>query len=111
MLGEPFVHESVVGVEEIQYGAILVHDAFKEQFGFLLEGLAQVVVEIGKFTAIGIGAFQIPKVEPLAGEIGAERVGAIVGQHAASLAFQDRGLVQLALNRQVQQLVVGDAGP
>ena len=37
--------------------------------------------------------------------------GAIIGQHAARLAFQDRGLVQLVLNRQVQQLVVGNAGP
>ena len=111
MLRQTFIHKSIVGIEKIQNGPVFVHDAFKQQLRFPLEGLPKVIVEIGKLAAIGTGAFQIPKIQPLAGEVGGQRAGPIVGQHPARFALQDGGFVQLTLHCQGQQLIVGNAGP
>ena len=48
MAGQPFVDEGVVGGQQIEDAAIVAELAVKEQLGLALEGLAQVVVELGK---------------------------------------------------------------
>ena len=55
--------------------------------------------------------FKIPQVEPLAGEVLDERVRARVVEHAPHLLAQRRGLVELVVDGEREQLVVGDAAP
>ena len=75
-----------------------MQDAFKEHFRFALKRLTKVVVEIGKLAAIGIGAFEIAKVEPLAGEVGCQRVGPFIGQHPPRFTLEHRRFVQFVLS-------------
>ena len=79
-------------------------DVLEEQFGLVLEALAQVLVKLGEDVRIRLLLLQIANVEPLPGEIRDQRVGARVVEHAAHLRLQHGGIPQLALFGQVQQL-------
>ena len=51
-------------------------------------------------------------IQPLAGEVADQRLGARIGQHPPHLLLQHRRVVQLALrSARSQQLVVGNAAP
>ena len=84
---------------------------WKNSFGLLPHGLAQIVVEIGEDLRIGRRVLQISQEQPLLGEIVDQGVGALIGQHALHLLLQHGVLVQFSLRRQIQQLVVGRAAP
>ncbi len=45
---QPVVDEGVVGGEQIEDAAVFLHQAGEQQLDFLTEGLAQVVIEVGK---------------------------------------------------------------
>ena len=109
--GEPLVHERVVRIQEVEHRSILAHDALEEHLRFALETLAQVVVEVGEHRDIGVGVLQIAKIEPLVREVGDERARFRIGEHAARLLLEHGGLVQLAIDRQLQQLIVRDRRP
>ncbi len=111
MPGETFVDEGVIGVEQIQNRSVFMLDAFKKHFGFPLERLPKIIVEIGKFPAIGIRALQIPEIEPLAGEVGREGARPRIREHAARLMLEHGGVVQLVPNGERQQFIVGYARP
>src|SRR5206468_3328889 len=49
--------------------------------------------------------------QPLPGEMVGERLRARIGEHPSHLAVEDLRLPELALRRQVQKLVVGNAAP
>ena len=111
MLRQPLVEERVVGIQQFHHAAILAHDVLEEQLGLALEALAQALVELGEDVRIGLLLREIAQVEPLPGEIRDQRFGARIVQHAPHLLVQHGGVLQLALLRQVQQLVVGNAAP
>src|SRR5437773_1141923 len=90
---------------------ILFYDAFQKQLGLLTESLPYIVIEVGELSAIRTRICQVAEIQPLASEIGHQRLRASVGQHAAHLPFQYRRLVQFALSRQIEQFVVGNAAP
>ena len=54
---------------------------------------------------------EVAQEQPLAGEVGDERVGAPVGEHPPHLRAEHRGLAQLASLGGRQQLIVGNAAP
>ena len=66
---EPLVDERVVGVHQVEHAAVLAHDAAEEQLGLALEGLAQVVVEVGEDEQVRIPVAQLAQEQPLAGEV------------------------------------------
>ena len=109
--GQTLVHERVVRIQKVQDGAVLAQDAFEQHLRFALKSLAQVVVEIRKLVRIGIRTFQIPEVEPLTREVGDQRARPRIREHPARLPLENGGIVQLALGRQRQQFIVGNAGP
>ena len=111
MFGEALVQEGVTGGEEIGHVSVTLKDTFDEEFGFLSESLAQVVVEIGVGADVGREGFQVAEVEPLAGEVGDEGAGFGVGQHAAGLGLELRGGVEALLLSGGEELVVGNAAP
>src|SRR4029434_11344313 len=53
----------------------------------------------------------LTKIKPLTCEVAYQRTRRLLGKHPPSLALEDGGFVQLALNRQLQQLIVWHAGP
>ena len=93
VLGKPLVQEGVVGAQEIEHAAILPEHAFEEHLGLAAERLTQVVVEIWEQTVDGPRALQVAKIQPLGGEVVDERLGTLVGQHAAHMALDDRRIL------------------
>ena len=73
--------------------------------------VAQVVVEVGKQPEVGLRHRQVAQVEPLAGEVGHQRIRARVRQHAPGLLREHRRVPQAALPGQREELVVRDAAP
>ena len=110
MLGQPLVDERVVGRQQIQKTAIFAEDAGDEELGLLHERLAQELVE-WEDERIRFDRFDVSQVEPLPGEIGDQRIGTRIGQHAAYLLLQHRLVLQLAALREIEQLIVGNTAP
>ncbi len=111
MLGEPLVHERVVGGQEIQRAVILAHDAVEEQLGFVAQALAQRVVEIGEQHFRWGHGREVPQLQPLTGEIRRERFRSRIGEHPPDLALEHGRVFQPSVGRGVQQFVIGHAAP
>ena len=92
MLREPLVDERVVGREEIEDAPVFAHDAVEEQLHFAAHRLTQRIVEVRIDHRQRSGALQTAQVEPLAGEILGEGIGARIFQHALDLTFEDRSV-------------------
>ena len=87
---QPLVHEGVVRTQQIEHAVVLEDDALEQQLGLALQRLPQVVVEIGEHILVGTQALQVAQVQPLAGEVAAERSRALIGQHPLHLLGEDR---------------------
>jgi hypothetical protein len=94
--GQPLVHERVVGRQQLEHAPVLADLAADEELGLALQRLAQVVVELGERVRIRSGAAHVAQVQPLVGEVGDQRLGARVGQHAPQLRAPDRGVGERA---------------
>ena len=111
MLRQPFVDERIVGIQQIQNAAVLVHDAVEEQLDLPPERLSQVVVEVRIEIDQRIVGLQGAHVQPLAREVLDERFRSRIREHAAHLLLEHRGFFQPALRRHRHQLVVRNAAP
>ncbi len=54
VLREALVEERVIGAQQIEHAAILLHDALEQHFGLATERLTKVVVEVGKQPRVGL---------------------------------------------------------
>src|SRR5688572_1414825 len=63
---EALIDEGVVGIEQVEDAAVLVHDGIKQHLGFAAERLPQAVVEVLR---VSLHPVELAKVEPLAGEV------------------------------------------
>ena len=108
---EPLVHVGIVGIEQPQHALVFEDDALEEHLGFALHRLAEVVIEVREDVGVGLEASQVAEEQPLSGEVAPERPRAFVLEHAANLLLDDRRFAQSSRDRQVQQLIVGDAAP
>ena len=106
--GEPFVDERVVGVQQLEDVAVLADHAAEHEFGFLLERLAQVVVELAAF---GLRGGELPQMQPLGREVVDQRARLRVREHSFHLALDFAGLAQPLLGGRLQQLIIGHAAP
>src|SRR5262249_52342492 len=111
VLRKPLVHERVVGGQQIDDVSVLADDAPKEQLGLASERLAKVVVEVGEKIRVGNDPAQVPQLQPLAGEVGHERIRSWIRQHPSDLLVENLRLAEAAAVRHRQQLVVRDAAP
>ena len=111
MLGQALVQEGVVGIQEIQRTAVLTDYAFEEHLRFRQHRGAKALIEIRIGGAVGLLRFQAAQMQPLAGEVGGQRLGLGIGQHARNLLLQNGRLAELALFGRHQQLFVGNAAP
>ena len=111
VLRQPLVHERVTGRQQIEHAAVVAQDAVDEQLRLAAKGLSQVLVETWKVSRIRFLQLDVPKIQPLLGEIRDQRFGSGVGQHAPHLLVEHARRAELTATRQVEQLVVRDAGP
>ncbi len=111
MPGQPLVDERMARAQEIDDAAILPQDTVQEKPHLRPESIAQILVEVGIETRIGIARVQAANAEPLVRKIGHERLGTGVFKHAADLPRIDFGLAELAAFRECQKLVVGTLAP
>ena len=54
---------------------------------------------------------EVAQIQPLRREVVDQRLGALVGQHAAHLLLEHRGVLEAPVHRGIEQLVVGNAAP
>src|SRR4051812_41063019 len=111
MLGEALVQERIVGVQQFHYAAVFAQDVLEEEFGLLLETLAQAFVKLREDIGVGLLLGKIADVEPLAGEIGDQGIRARIVKKAPDLLIEHGRVLQFALFREVQKLIVGDGAP
>ncbi len=108
MARQPFVHERVVGVEQVDHASVFADDAFEQHLSFAAERLPQVLVEILRGR---LHVREIAQVEPLAGKIVRQRLRLRIGEHPLHLLLEDLGIVELPLGGDIEQLVVRNAAP
>ena len=111
MLCQPFVDEGVVGGQQIDDAAILADHAVEQQLHLAAHRLPQRIVEVGIDHRQRADALHPAQVQPLPGEIDRQRLGARILQHAAHLPLQRGRILQLALARERQQLLVRTRAP
>src|SRR5206468_11991558 len=52
VLRQPFIQESVISLQHIEGTAVIAQERLEKQLRFLAEGLAQIIVEVGKQTQV-----------------------------------------------------------
>ncbi len=112
MTRQPLVEERVVRGQQLRQRPILAELAVDEELGLALEGLAQVLVEIGEEIGIGRRVADVPE-QRATGRRSCRRApsargSAIMRRTCASSTF---GVLQSSARRGVEQLVVRDAAP
>ena len=87
-------------------GSSFANDAVEEEFGFPAEGLSQVVIEVREQIHNRLASPQGANAQPLTGEVGDQRFGLRILQHALDLLLQDRGILESPLCSHIDQFVV-----
>ena len=109
---QPLVDERVVGVQQIHHAAVLAHDAVEEQRRSLPSSPAGGCRRSpGRRRDPGLEFFRLRRCSHCSAKLAIERLRSRIGQHAPDLLLEHRRLLQLALARQRQQLLVGKAAP
>jgi len=109
--GKALVEECVVAIQQIEHTAVITQDALKKQFGLAADGVTQIVVKFGEHIRVGRHLGEIAQLQPLAREVLDQGVRTRIVEHAAHLAFENLGRLQLAGIGQVEQFVVWNAAP
>src|SRR5436190_2243609 len=112
MPGENWIHERVVGLNEIEHRTIVLHDIDEELDRLSKHRLAQFVVETLEALAVhAVVFFEAPEIEPIAAELGGKSADAIVLEHPPRLRQEHFALMQIADLRVRQEFRVRHAGP
>ena len=111
MLREPFVDERVIGCQQIDDAPVLANDGVEHQLHLPAHGLAERVVEVRIDQRQRPSTLHPPQVEPLAGEVHGQRLGARILEHPQDLALEHRRILQPALRGERDESVVGRRAP
>ena len=90
VLGEPLVHEGVIGGEQIGDRPIFTNQAVDEQLGLTHHGLRQRGVPIPIEVMIGTDLLDVLQAQPLRREARRQRLRSRVGDHALQLLLEHR---------------------
>ena len=111
MLRQPIVQERVPRVEELRKRPILAQDVLKEHPCLGLHRVAQVRTPVGELLRIGFDAVQVPRFQPLPGEVVRQRRRTGIGEQPLHLGVERRRRAELARLGQPEQLVVRHRAP
>ncbi len=109
--GKSLIKKRVIRGHEVQNIPVLFYNAPEKQQRFLLKGLAQIVVEVGKLFRKRLHIFQVAQVQPLAGERCRQRFGLRIGKHSTNFAFEDCRSMEVAFSCRLEKLVVRNSAP
>src|SRR5262245_60807603 len=109
--GEPLVHERIVRRQEIDDAAVLAQLRADEQPRFLVEGVAQLLVQLRLRIDVRHDAGELADGEPLSREVIDERLSSSIREHPPYLPFQRCTIAQRAFRRDGEQFFVRDAAP
>ena len=107
VLREALVQEGITRVQKLAHGPVPAQDVIEEQGRLGLHSVAQLGAPVGELLRIGLHHVEVAQLQPLAGEIGGDRGGAVVTQHAFDLRVEHVAGVQLAGLGECEQLVIG----
>ena len=91
MLGELFVQERVVGVEDVEHRAVVCKQIGEEPNRLLVHRRA-VRRTWEMSLALFVELIEVVDVQPLAGELGRQAAGLGIREHAPHLRFQHLGI-------------------
>ena len=111
VLGQSLVDEGVVSAKQVDDTAIVPHDALDEQLRLSCEGRPESLVERREGDRVRCHVRNVAEQEPLPDEVIDQRRRPAVSQHPTHLLLEDRGVLQFAPPREVEQLVVRDTAP
>ena len=109
--GEPFVHERVIGGEQIPHGPVFADDVAEEEVGFAEHRRLELLVEVRVEPHVGIDLVQVLQPQPLRGKARGEDVRAAIAEHPPDLLFEDGGRGQAARFRQLHEFFIGPRSP
>ncbi len=108
--GQPFVEVGVVGGQQVDHVLILAEDAIDEHLQLGQIDRARVA-GIREDVHVRIDLGQLAHSQPLVREVGSQRLGPGIGQHAVNLLLEDARVTQMPRHRDVEQLLIGRAAP
>ena len=111
VLGQPLVHERVVGRQQVEHAAVLADEAVEEQLGLALHRLRQRVVVLRIQQVVRDDLVEVLQAQPLRREARRQRLRPRVGQHAPHLLLEAGGRAQRAGWPRLQQLGVRRRAP
>src|SRR5580704_4962128 len=111
MQGQPLVHESIVGVQQIEHAAVFALDAVDEQFQFTPKSNAQAGVEIRINKWIWIDGIEVAQLQPFSPEVGDQGSRPFTREHSPDLLFEHLRVCELALLGYTKQLGIGNRAP
>ena len=112
VMGQPLVHERVVGVQELQHTSVLADVVVEKEPGLLFHGLAKVVAVLQVDVVLQEPVVQFAELQPLTGEVFHERLaGSGAVQHAPDLLAKDRRFGEPVRPGLVEKRLVRNAAP
>src|SRR5262245_43387002 len=108
---ETFVHEGIVGQQQIENAPVFANDAFEEQLGLATKGLAKIVVKVREQVGVGLNVPQVSQMQPLARKVFDKGCRFWVSQHASHFPLQRSRHLQASCTGGLEQLVIGNAAP
>ena len=111
VLRQPLVQPSVIRLQQVEHAAVLAQHVLEKQFRLATHRLPQVVIEVGKQSAIRRDGFQVSQIQPLPREVRHERLCSRIGKHPPRLPREHFWLTQHVARGDLQQFVIGNAAP
>src|SRR4030095_2662339 len=109
--GHALVDECVVGGEQVDNIAVLSDDTVEKQFRLSLHSDGERVVIERIKERVGTEVFQIRQMQPLAAELGRQRLGPRIVEHSPNLFLQNYGISEFSLTGEIDQFVVRQCAP
>ena len=111
MVCQTFVHERVVGVEDIEDASVFAHQVHEERLGFLPHRGSELFVEVRILPHVGEEVVQVLQPQPLSRKPGGQGRGARVGQHPHHLLIEYPPIGELSVQGELGQLIIGRRRP
>src|SRR5262245_47412497 len=95
VLRQTFVDERVIRVHQFERAAVIAQDVGEQHLRLAAETLADVVVEVREHQQVRrYLCLEVAKLQPLAGEVADESLGAAVRDHSLHLSGEDARLTK-----------------
>ncbi len=111
MGGEQVVQVREIRGEHVADREVALEEVAEEEPGLLPHGLAQLGAPIREDIGIGLVVVEGPGIEPLSCEVIDERLGLVVLEHPLDLGLDLGRILELALARRREELVVRHGAP